>query len=74
MVDGKVTINQVYSTLIEVRDQLKHLNGTVRQNCLDIAILQERQEGDKGNWSKVWGVLQPILVAAITAAVLRAAP
>lgn len=74
MIEGKVTISQVYTTLLEVRDQIKALNGTVRQNCVDIAVLQERQEGSKGSLAKIWDVALPILVTLITAAVLRAAP
>ncbi len=72
--EDRVTIRQVYDAVIKIERHLETMNGTVRQNCTDIAVLQERQEGDKSNWDKVWLVLQPILVALITALVLRAQP
>lgn len=86
----KVTIRQVYDTLIEVRNNLKELNGTVREHCEKIAVLQEKVKAQetalgaqraeqKSNWDKVWdGALKPliatIITAVITAVVLKGTP
>lgn len=75
MPEDRVNIKQVYDMMVEVRDQLKKLNGTVQKNCIDIAVLQEQQHGNRSSWDRVWGVLQPVIVALITAAVVvRAVP
>ncbi len=39
---AKHTIDETYEAVVEVREQLKTMNGTVRKNCMDIAQLQER--------------------------------
>ena len=70
---AKHTIDETYEAVLEVRDQLKQMNGTVRQNCIDIAVLKEKQVGDTGNWSKVWSVLLPVLVAIVTGVIMKGA-
>ena len=57
--------------LSDITKELKALNGTVRQNVVDIAVLKAQHKGSAGNWAKVWDVLKPILVAVITAAVIK---
>ncbi len=71
---AKHTMDETYEAVLEVRDQLKVMNGTVRKNCIDIAVLQVRQSGDTSNWDKVWDILKPVLVAIIVAVVIRGMP
>lgn len=76
---GKVTLRQVYDSVVEVKEQLKKINGTVAQHCVDIARLQEKnaqheKESEKtekindGRWNRVLDlVVKPIAMALIAA-------
>jgi hypothetical protein len=77
--DDRVTMRQVYDTLLEVKRDLKELNGTVKQNCTDIAVLKEKQAHiventarvetvNEGRWKQVWSTaVQPVLSVVIGA-------
>jgi len=62
-----ITNKQIYDMLVEVRDQVKKLNGNVRTNTTDIAVLQEKVNTGGRSWDKLVGIGTAILTALILA-------
>ena len=58
----------------KIDDKLSALNGCSHSQDKRLAVLEERQKGDTDNWSKVWDVLKPALVAVITGVVVKGLP
>jgi hypothetical protein len=63
------TINQVYDAILEIKQQLLRLNGTVRGNSEDIAVLKERVGQHSINWDRiivfVLGIMQAIMLYSL---------
>lgn len=57
--------------LAEVKEQLRLLNGTVRQHSVDIALLQERVGSHGTNWWRVWQIVQFVLTLVLAAALAK---
>jgi hypothetical protein len=79
--DNTSTIRETMATILaEVRGinrQLSNMSGRLEvhdtllaAHSIKLALLDQSQAGDKGNWDKVWDLLKPALVAVLVAVVM----
>lgn len=66
----KITIRQVYDTVLDIKAQLLRLNGTVRGNCDDIVMLKERSGQHSVNWDRIISIGLAVMQALILAQLL----
>ena len=52
--------------LKDIKSHLKELNGTVKKNCIDIAVLKEKAEQGRVNWGLLMnlglGIVQALVI------------
>ena len=70
----RITNAQIHEKIValngrmgEVIQELKALNGSVKQNAVKIAVLESREEQHSINWDRIINVITAIIVALVLA-------
>jgi len=51
-----------------------HRLGKIENGIKELPVIAAEQKWHRTNWDRVWEVMKPLLIAAITAAVFKALP